>query len=653
MGELLCDAGHSLALADKTKAMPDLNGLSRLQLNGTGMTAQAIGCMQKMGSQPWVLQLSDVQLHWPCLDANMTPPRIAGACRTAFAKSEGATANRSIVYSNDLRLIHDALGKLMTPTRTTTPQMGVSTSSQTDQTSVVDLGALTPLKADSRVAASGGKRSNGQGRAANRSPSVKLAQGVSDYPATLDPKTGRLTPIFKAVPNQVTVNGMTVVKYPSQSDLTRVRTGADYPQAAMDKLNPTVYVLDNFQDKEVTVGAGFHRNAMTHGDWCMSIVKAGLPNANVLPVSALNANGGMSTGGLVNGLNQIVAREASIQKTSKPDLSRVFVSMSIGDSVNRLVPPDPRVQAAIAKFTDMGGTLYASAGNDVLNTTGIFQGVGFVYASEARSGSTLSSNPRVSPNLRSGSYAPSGGLVEIEKIPNNQIASSSHAYLGAGKVVNRYNPSTGNVEIKNVNDRWVPAVSADKVSPMPVPGMAPVAPFEFQQPSAVLTPKEVSNFGLWRQKQNREALQAYQKLPGMKAVVDVGALPQSTVDVLNQTAAAEFQRRFGPTSVISIADVRILTGVAQGSSRADAMDQALPDGLTARTAFVSAQDELLLERKVERGQAYIYSQDSAGVLRSARSQTTSSVSTSAATPDVVVRAVQDRAVRLANSQKPR
>ncbi len=33
-GEMLRDAGHSLALAGKTHVMPDLNGLSRLQLNG-------------------------------------------------------------------------------------------------------------------------------------------------------------------------------------------------------------------------------------------------------------------------------------------------------------------------------------------------------------------------------------------------------------------------------------------------------------------------------------------------------------------------------------------------------------------------------------------------------------------------------------------
>jgi hypothetical protein len=541
----------------------------------------------------------------------------------------------------------------MTSTRTTTPQTGVSTWSQAGQTAVVDLGSLTPNKADLRIAASGAKRSNSQGRIADRSPTVKLAQGVSDYPAALDPKTGRLTPIFKPVPNQVTVNGVTVAKYPSQSDLTRVRTGTDYPQAAIAKLNPTVYVLDNFADKDVTVGAGFHRKAITHGDWCMSVVRAGLQNANVVPVSALNAKGGMSTGGLVNGLNQIIAREAGIQKTSKPDLSRVFVSMSIGEGANRLVPPDPMVQVAIAKFTGLGGTVYGSAGNATLNTTGIFQGVGLVYASEARSGSTLSSNPRVSPTLRSGSYAPSGGLAELEKFPNNPIASSSRAYVGAGKVVNRYNPSTGNVEIKNANDQWVPAIPADKVSSKPVPGVAPVAPFEFKQPSAALTPKEVRNFVLWRQQQNREALQAYQKLPGMKAVVDLRALPQSTLTALDQTAAAEFQRLFGSTSVISIADVKTVRGIAQGSSRADAMDQALPDGLTARTAFVSAQDELLLDRQVEQGQAHIYSQDSAGVLRSARSQTTSSVSTSAATPDVVVRAVQDRAVRLADSQKQR
>jgi arylsulfatase A-like enzyme len=146
LGEMLRDAGHSLALAGKTHVMPDLNGLSRLQLNGSDlaevlrrgsfdeidrydghhapgaesgytaflrskgyagtdpwtdhvisavdasghivsgwnmrnvhlpsrvseahsetayMTDQAIGYMQKMGSQPWVLHLSYVKPHWP------------------------------------------------------------------------------------------------------------------------------------------------------------------------------------------------------------------------------------------------------------------------------------------------------------------------------------------------------------------------------------------------------------------------------------------------------------------------------------------------------------------------------------------------------------------------------------------------------------
>jgi arylsulfatase A-like enzyme len=146
LGEMLTEAGRSMALAGKTHVMPDLNGLSRLQLNGSDladvlrrgsfdeidrydghhvpgaesgytaflrsqgyagtdpwtdhvisavdasghivsgwnmrnvhlpsrvseahsetayMTDQAIGYMQKMGNQPWVLHLSYVKPHWP------------------------------------------------------------------------------------------------------------------------------------------------------------------------------------------------------------------------------------------------------------------------------------------------------------------------------------------------------------------------------------------------------------------------------------------------------------------------------------------------------------------------------------------------------------------------------------------------------------
>lgn len=450
--------------------------------------------------------------------------------------------------------------------------------------------------------------------------------------------------------NEVNVGGVTIEKYPSQTDLTTVRTGAAYPSAALNKLKPTVYVIDGFDQRTVPVGAGAQRVMISHGDYCASIIKAGLPTVKVVKLEAGAASGGMNLNAVGQRIDEVIAREAKLQGTSKPDLSRVFISMSVGESKPTALPYK-FISAPMARFTQLGGTLYASAGNELLNTTGSLPGVGVVYATQAVSGATLSNSPAPAQSLASGSASLGNGSTSM--IPINRIDASSRSYVGAGTLPQRYNPTTKAVENQNAQGQWVPAVAADRVSASPVPGMAKIGPLDNLKPSRVLTLKDIAQFGAWRASEDAAACAKHKMPAGSTRTATLNDLSESELNGLDMSATQEFRARFGATSVMTIAEFKTSGNISQSSDRSVLLDQMLPAGLNAKTTFIPAEAALFGTNKPDAGSTHFYRRDPSGAMRHAVSYNSSGVSTSAATPDVVVRAVQDRADRLVKAEAKR
>ena len=449
--------------------------------------------------------------------------------------------------------------------------------------------------------------------------------------------------------NEVKVGGVSITKYPQQSELSTVRTGTAYPAAALRNLNPTVYVIDSFDTPSVKVGSGAQRVAISHGDHCASIIKAGLPTVKVVQIEA-TTKGVVSQNAMGAGIDQVIAREAKLQGTSKPDLSRVFISMSLGES-KRTVLPYQMLSEPIARFTQLGGTIYGSAGNEILNTTGSNPGVGVVYATQAVIGSTLSRNPLPAQSLPSG-IAQLGGS-STSKLPFNRVDASSHSYVGAGTAPQRYNPVTKGVENLNAQGQWVPAVAAGRVSASPAPGVAAIGSLNNVKSSRELGVKDVDQFDAWRAAQEKAAIANHKMSAGIKRAASYDDLSTAEVNLLGVRAKAEFRARFGDSSVMSAATFKTLAQIPFGSDAAVLYDRALPAKLTAATSFVSAEDAIFGTDKPGSGVQHYYSQARSGVLKQEPRHESSTISTSSATPDLVVRAVQDRAVRLSTAQSAR
>jgi hypothetical protein len=472
----------------------------------------------------------------------------------------------------------------------------------------------------------------------------RLAQGTADAPANFDPATGSLTPVYKPQPNQVRVGGVTVLKYPSQGELSDPKIGTAAAQAAVARQKLTVYVLDDFVNAVVPVGSGAQRAVVTHGDQSKAIVEVGVPGAKVVRVDATNANRVLTPESQAAAIRSVIAQEAKIQNTSRPDLSRVFISMSLGDTKFSSVA-NAQIQAAIADFTKLGGTLYASAGNAHVNTTTANHGIGIVYASQTVVGSNLGNTPRPASSLPSGVF--SLGDASASRVGSNSLASSSTAYLGAGTVYQRYNPSTRGVEYQNARGVWVPAIAANRVLSAPVPGANAL---DNAKAGRQVTAAEGQKFDDWQVARETAAVAAHRMPRDSGRAATVSDLTPAEANALSTAVTTEFRNRFGANAVMSVADFKVLVGAKPGSDRAVSIDRSLPAGVTAENTFISAQNTMLSYQAPERGQLQFYAKDSSGVLRSLTAYTSSVVSTSAATPDVVVRAVQDRAIRVENAQ---
>lgn len=377
------------------------------------------------------------------------------------------------------------------------------------------------------------------------------------------------------------------------------------------------------------------------------MIKSGLPTAKIVKVEATNSSGDVTIRSMGQSIDNVIAREAKLQNTSKPDLSRVFISMSLGESKLTLTPYE-LISAPIARFTALGGTIYASAGNRLLNTTGANPGVGLVYATQSTVGSALSSNPKPAQSLRSGTFELGDG--QINKIPTNRIDPTSHVYVGAGTLSQRYNPATGAVENQNPKGDWISAVDATRVTADPVKGMAATGPLNNIRPSAEVTAKDVERFDAWRTTSENTAIAKHPMPAGSKKKATYDDLTTAEKNSLNARSKTEFTRRFGTTSVITVAHSKTAALMIQGSDRAAFFDQSLPTGLTPQTAYIPAEAFVLDNKRPDEGTTDFYSRDASGLMRHAISYVSSSVSTSAATPDMVVRAVQDRAVRLAKTK---
>jgi hypothetical protein len=266
-------------------------------------------------------------------------------------------------------------------------------------------------------------------------------------------------------------------------------------------------------------------------------------------------------------------------------------------------------------------------------------------------GSTLSPNPRPAESLASG-VSKAGG-VSVSTIRSNPLDASSHAYVGAGTVAQRFNPITQGVENQNAQGKWVPAIAANLVSPAPVSGMETTGPLNNLKPSRVVTAGDAAKFDAWRAAQDKAACAKHKMPLGSKRVATLSDLSTAELTSLESKAKLEFRSRFGATSVMTVANFEAAAGISQASDRRVWLAQMLPVGLNATTTYIPAEGALMNTNKPDAGETHFYRRDASGVMKHSVSYSSGSVSTSTATPDVVVRAVQDRAERLVKAQAAR
>ena len=448
--------------------------------------------------------------------------------------------------------------------------------------------------------------------------------------------------------NKVTVSGVTMTKLPTQGELATVSTVKRDLAPELAKLNPTIYVVDSFETLGVSVGSGSALKQISHGDWCASMIKAALPTVEVLKVEAADREGNLPFESTALAIDKVIAREAKLQGTSKPDLSRVFISLSVGQSGFTTVP-FAELTAPLARFTQLGGTIYTSAGNETLNSNGGNPGVAVVYASAKGVGAAVSANEKPAQSLRGGTFSVGNGAVI--KIPTNRLDDTSRAYVVGGMATNRFNPATGGIELLNAQGKWVQAVIPSRVEAAPVADMAAKGPLNGRRASAVVSAKDIQSFDAWKKTQIDNAVANIKIPPGSEQTMTTKNLSPSELSSLRTTLNTEFRSRFGAHSVISVANYKTLANMSSTSDRSVLFDKTLPVGLTPQTTYVAAEDVVLLRKAPDEGATHFYSRQPQGAMKSEKVYTSSTISTSAATPNAVVLAVKLRALQFAEAKQ--
>jgi hypothetical protein len=469
---------------------------------------------------------------------------------------------------------------------------------------------------------------------------TRFVQQSANESATRNPAAVALTQGKQAPANRVTVGGVTVTKYPTPAELANASASPE----ALRKFNPTVYVLDDFVTGVIPVGSGVQRRVITHGDQTKAIVQLALPGVKVVRVDATDSNRNLTTGSRAAAIRQVIAQEAKIQNTSTPDLSRAFIVMPLGDSVPTDVP-DEATKSAIAEFTKLGGTFYASAGNGLLNSTTRIPGIGIAYASSQTVGSAWGNNPQPAESLASG--ATTSGNRSISRVSTNPLGAGSTAYIAPGTLTQRFNPDTGSVEFQNAKGTWVPAIPADRVLAAPVTNADAL---NNSRAGRELTASDAKNFDAWQQAREKTALAAHRSKNGQPAAT-LGELTPQESAALTNAVRAEFLRRYGSNAVMSVEAYKVLADAKPGSDTARAIDRSLPSNRTAANTFISAENALINYQSPQTGQLQFFARDAGGILRSQPAYTFSKVSTSAATPGAAASAVLYRASQLERAQR--
>jgi hypothetical protein len=471
---------------------------------------------------------------------------------------------------------------------------------------------------------------------------------VSGYPATYNPTTGKLDPTYKPHSNNITIDGVTINRYPKQENLTTLATGAEYDALNVPKTGTRVYVVDDFSTSTVGAGSAGDRVTISHGTMCASILRQGLPGVPVTEINVADAKGNMTDGSIAAGIDRVIANEAKLQNKNPPDLSRVVISMSLGNNYGPFSTETQRT--AIAKFTAAGGTFACSAGNEGWNNTGQSQNIAMVAASSDLLGSRQSADPQPTPTL-----AASSSTLGTNMIPNRPIASDSATYVNSGKLQLRVNPQTGGVESLapdgNTWNAFAPASAVTGLGPLDTrnPG-----DLDGQKAGVRITPEKANEFYEWRMKTTDAAIAAH----GPVSVTPTAENPATTrparfedltaneKTALDNAVAAEYTNRFGKNTVMSVADYKTYLRPDRTSQAGEQIDTVVPPGMTAQNTLLSGEQLFTRYQRPEYGQASLYRQDAQGRLAEVRSYQSVETSTSAATPNLVVRLVQDRARQL-------
>jgi hypothetical protein len=488
----------------------------------------------------------------------------------------------------------------------------------------------------------GSKQSLGKLSQADAQPKKPMALEAPTKEWRFDPSTGRLSPVSKALPNRVTVGNVSVIKYPPPEDLARVPTGKNYPRDAVEALNATVHILDDFRDFVVPIGSGGTLKAVTHGGQSLKIAQNGLPGAHVVALSYRDSQGNLSADTVAAAIQSVITDAKVAQKTDTPNLGRSFISMSLADGAETLMG-NPKFRVAVAKYVALGGTLYASAGNHKLNTTSTANGIGLVFASRAVVGSDLGVNPQPVDSLQSGSFDLTVNGTPLSRLPSLQLGESTHAYVGAGRLRGRWNPTTGGVEFQNAQGQWRQAFPSNEVAATRMAGVGQFGALENQKMGKQITATEAADFDRWALAQEARVLAQVQLPAGAKRTATFDDLTTHQQNLLLQGARQEYLKRFGSNAVLSVANFMALANIKPGSERGDRITQLVPSQLNTANSFLSGEDILVLGQAPDKLNMHFYSRDMAGQLKTQFSYSSSGTSTSVATPEMVVRAVIHRA----------
>jgi hypothetical protein len=417
---------------------------------------------------------------------------------------------------------------------------------------------------------------------------------------------------------------------PVGDDRTRSAIAATEPQATqqvaqLPRTLPSakdlrVYVIDNFDTRDTSISRSNTSGDMSHGHVVETIIRRGLPDAQITRVSATGTPGnstaitgdGTAAGSLTNTLETIIAQQTQAQAVprSQIDLKNFVVNMSLSDKRPLTAGERTRLAAATAEFTARGGRIYVAAGNEVRNAIIDLRGITGVDGSDGVIGGAA--NRLQSPRFTNGN---------VPNVANSQF-----------------------VPFHQANGQIRPFADSSLLLPPGTEGPAPPAPFDGKPLAGVLADQTALAEPLRRHKQlSREIGDIFIRQ-------ERGGLSPAETERLGQREKAArdelstVQAKIDSIAAGKVVPLSIVNPHGEVDSRESGGIEVVPRGIDRNRVYVSSE---YLVNGVS-GTNVVYYENAGGVLRplSAPGLGMASWGTSWATPNFLVEQEVARLQRL-------